>query len=81
MVSHTGDEWGEPKILQSVTNLIFANPNADEGLLLFTLGCWLDMQAKYTVVWNNYRSKLKIGWKEEVQFQEEDSYPQQNIYF
>ena len=35
----TGDEWGEPRIIQSVSSLIFANPNVDEGLLLFTLGC------------------------------------------
>jgi len=55
----SGNEWGEPKISQSVTNLIFANPGADEGLLLFTLGCWLDMQAKYTVVWNSYLKQAK----------------------
>ena len=59
----TGDEWGEPKILQSVSRLIFANPNPDEGLLLFTLGCWLDMQAQYTVVWNNYLKQAK-NWME-----------------
>lgn len=55
----TGDDWGEAHIVDSVRRLIFSNPNPDEGLLLFTLGCWLDMQAKYIVVWNRYLQQAK----------------------
>jgi hypothetical protein len=56
---NTGDEWGEPQIANSVRRLVFSNPDPDQGLLLFTLGCWLDMQAKYTVVWNRYLQQAK----------------------
>ena len=55
----TGDEWGEPSICQSVSNLIFCNPDPDEGLLLFMSGCWLDMLASYTVVWSQYLEQAK----------------------
>ena len=55
----TGDEWGEPHIVDSVRRLIFSNPDPDDGLLLFTLGCWLDMQAKYVIVWNKYLQQAK----------------------
>jgi hypothetical protein len=55
----SSNEWGEPNILRSVSDLIFTNPNEDEGLLLFTLGCWLDMQAKYTIVWTTYLRQAK----------------------
>lgn len=56
----SGDEWGEPRIVKSVSDTIFSNPNADEGLLLFTLGCWLDMQAKYQIVWTNYLRQARL---------------------
>jgi hypothetical protein len=49
-----GDEWGEPHISEYVLQYIFANPNPDKGLLLFILCCWLDMQARYTIVWSTY---------------------------
>ena len=55
----TGSEWGEPHIFHSVRRLIFSNPNPDEGLLLFTLGCWLDMQAQFTTVWTTYLRQAK----------------------
>ncbi len=55
----SGDEWGEPSIFHTVRRLIFANPDPDEGFLLFTLGCWLDMQAKYVVVWDKYLRQAK----------------------
>jgi hypothetical protein len=56
---NTGDEWGEPTIFHTVRRLIFGNPNPDEGLLLFTYGCWLDMQAKYVTVWTTYLKQAK----------------------
>jgi len=56
----TGDEWGEPTIFHTVRRLIFSNPNPDEGLLLFTLSCWLDMQAAYTTVWTTYLRQTKL---------------------
>ena len=56
---NTGDEWGEPDIYQSVKSLIFSNPDPDEGLYLFILGCWLDMQKDYTIVWNTYLKQAK----------------------
>jgi hypothetical protein len=55
----TSVEWGEPHIFNSVRRLIFTNPDPDEGLLLFTLGCWLDMQAQFTTVWTTYLSQAK----------------------
>jgi hypothetical protein len=55
----TGDEWGEPTIFQTVRRLIFSNPDPDEGLLLFTYGCWLDMQARYVTVWTTYLMQAK----------------------
>lgn len=56
----TGDEWGEPTIFHTVRRLIFSNPDPDEGLLLFTLACWLDMQAAYTTVWTTYLRQTKL---------------------
>ena len=55
----TGDEWGESTIFQTVRRLIFSNPDPDEGLLLFTYGCWLDMQARYVTVWTTYLTQAK----------------------
>ena len=55
----TGAEWGEPRIFNSVRRLIFGNPDSNEGLLLFILGCWLDMQAKYATVWTTYLGQAK----------------------
>ena len=55
----TGDEWGEPQIFRDNRRLIFSNPDADEGLLLFTYGCWLDMQARYVTVWTTYLTQAK----------------------
>ena len=55
----TGDEWGEPHTCQSVIRFILSNPNPDKGLLLFTLSCWLDMQAPYTTVWTTYLRQAK----------------------
>jgi hypothetical protein len=54
-----GDEWGESTIFQTVSSLIFSNPDPDEGLLLFTYGCWLDMQARYVTVWTTYLTQAK----------------------
>ena len=54
-----GDEWGEPRICQDVNRLIFKNPDPNEGLLLFTLSCWLDMTAPYTTVWTTYLQQAK----------------------
>jgi len=51
---NTGDEWGESHICREVNNLIFNNPDPGEGLLLFILSCWLDMQAQYITVWTTY---------------------------
>lgn len=48
----TGVEWSEPNIYNSVSTYIFRNSNPDQGLLLFTLCCWLDIQARYTRVWD-----------------------------
>jgi hypothetical protein len=56
----SGDEWGEPTIFQTIRRLIFSNPDPDEGLLLFTLSCWLDMQAAYTTVWTTYLRQTKL---------------------
>jgi len=44
-------EWSEPPIAASVRDRIFLNPDPDEGLLLFILAAWLDLQAPYTRVW------------------------------
>jgi hypothetical protein len=55
----TGDEWGEPTIFHTVRRLIFSNPDLDEGLLLFTLSCWLDMQARFIAVWTTYLRQAK----------------------
>jgi hypothetical protein len=55
----TGDEWGEPQIFRDNRRLIFSNPDPDEGLLLFTYGCWLDMQARYVTVWTTYLTQAK----------------------
>jgi hypothetical protein len=56
----SGEEWGEPQIFHTVRRLIFANPDPDEGLLMFTLGCWLDMQAQYVTVWTTYLRQAKL---------------------
>jgi len=45
-------EWSEPPIAASVRGRIFLNPDPDEGLLLFILAAWLDLQAPYIRVWN-----------------------------
>jgi hypothetical protein len=45
-------EWMEPPIARQVEKSIFRNPDADEGLLLFILSAWLDLQASYIYVWN-----------------------------
>jgi hypothetical protein len=45
-------EWVEPPIERQVEASIFRNANADEGLLLFILSAWLDLQASYIYVWN-----------------------------
>jgi len=55
----TGEEWGEPTIFHTVRRLIFSNPDPDEGLLLFTLSCWLDMQAPFITVWTTYLRQAK----------------------
>jgi hypothetical protein len=55
----TGAEWGEPTIFRTVGRLIFSNPDPDEGLLLFTLSCWLDMQAPFITVWTTYLRQAK----------------------
>ena len=45
-------EWVEPPIARQVEDTIFRNPDADEGLLLFILSAWLDLQTSYKYVWN-----------------------------
>jgi hypothetical protein len=45
-------EWSEAPIAASVRERIFLNPDPQEGLLLFILAAWLDLQAPYTRVWN-----------------------------
>jgi hypothetical protein len=45
-------EWSESPIAASVRDRIFLNPDPDEGLLLFILAAWLDLQAPYIRVWN-----------------------------
>jgi len=45
-------EWVEPPIARQVEDSIFRNPDADEGLLLFILSAWLDLQTSYKYVWN-----------------------------
>jgi hypothetical protein len=77
----SSDEWGEPNILQSVSKLIFTNPNADEGLLLFTLGCWLDMQAKYTIVWTTYLRQAKNWLNDQGLLLVKDLNQLQSIFF
>jgi hypothetical protein len=47
-----GSEWSQPRIGNQVAESIFRNPSPDQGLLLFLLCCWLDLQADYTRVWN-----------------------------
>jgi hypothetical protein len=44
-------EWSEVPIAASVRDRIFLNPDPNEGLLLFILAAWLDLQAPYTRVW------------------------------
>jgi hypothetical protein len=58
----TGDEWGEPQIFRDNRRLIFSSPDPDEGLLLFTYGCWLDMQARYVTVWTTYLTQAQ-NWR------------------
>jgi len=60
---NTGSEWGELTIYRSVTERIFHNPDPDNGLLLFVLSCWLNMQLAYTTIWTTYLSKAK-SWIE-----------------
>ncbi|MFH1864273.1 MAG: hypothetical protein ABIK85_00185 [Candidatus Eisenbacteria bacterium] len=48
----SGAEWSEEQLLVRVPRSIFLNPDADRGLLLFVLTCWLDMQMPYTTVWS-----------------------------
>jgi hypothetical protein len=55
----SGSEWDDPSLARSVRSHIFANPNPDEGLLLFVLACWLDMQVRYTIVWNTYLGQTR----------------------
>lgn len=45
-------EWSEPPIAAQVAESIFRNPDPAEGLLLFILSAWLDLQAPYVRVWN-----------------------------
>jgi hypothetical protein len=45
-------EWVEPPIAAQVEVSIFRNPDPDEGLLLFVLSAWLDLQTSYIYVWN-----------------------------
>lgn len=45
-------EWSEPPIAAQVADSIFRNPDPSEGLLLFILCAWLDLQAPYVRVWN-----------------------------
>ncbi len=45
-------EWMEGPIARQVEESIFRNANPDEGLLLFILSAWLDLQTSYKYVWN-----------------------------
>lgn len=46
-------EWSETPIATQVGESIFRNPDPAEGLLLFILTAWLDLQAPYVRVWNH----------------------------
>lgn len=70
----TGDEWGEPTIFHTVRRLIFSNPDPDEGLLLFTLSCWLDMQAPFITVWTTYLRQAK-NWIDGIGPVPRENYP------
>jgi len=63
-------EWSEPPLAASVKKLIFCNPDPDEGLLLFFLSAWLDIQAPYIRVWNQMVSQAH-HWIHTGQFNEE----------
>lgn len=54
-------EWSEPPIVSQVEASIFRNPDPEEGLLLFVLTAWLDLQARYTCVWNQMLPQTQ-GW-------------------
>ncbi len=57
----TGDEWGEADIANDVVQYIFRNDNPGQGLLLFIICCWLDMQAQYRIVWSTYLRQA-LNW-------------------
>jgi hypothetical protein len=52
-------EWSEAPIASSVKEHIFLNPDPDQGLLLFILAAWLDLQAPYTRVWNQMLAEAR----------------------
>jgi hypothetical protein len=53
-------EWSEPPLTRHVRKYIFQNPDPDEGLLLFFLTAFLDLQAPYTRVWTQMLEQAKI---------------------
>ena len=46
-------EWSQDLLTEQVSMSIVCNPDTDKGLLLFVLGCWLDLQKPYTQVWTS----------------------------
>lgn len=56
-----GPEWSDPAVSKSVRKNIFCNPSPDQGLLLFLLCCWLDLQMSYTRVWSQLLDQTR-GW-------------------
>jgi hypothetical protein len=67
----TSAEWAEPALLEETPRAIFLNDDPDQGLLLFFLTCWLDMQARYTTVWSSYLRQTH-RWLEESAWQYPD---------
>jgi hypothetical protein len=57
----SGDEWGKPIVYKHVVPYIFKNSNPDEGILLFTLCCWLDMQVEPDTVWTTFLKRAYEG--------------------
>jgi hypothetical protein len=50
--------WGNPQTAQVTEQLIFRSDNPRDGLTLFVLACWYDMQETYVLVWSQRLREL-----------------------
>jgi hypothetical protein len=57
----TGAGWGNPGYLGKPIQLIFGNPDAKKGLLLFAVCIWMSYRVKAETVWTRYLDQAD-GW-------------------